>query len=564
MRKIFVMFVLIGAMIIVFRAGAAPSFSANPGYMRVPVVTIAGTASTWTSGIQSFDGDENETTYLFGQNQYIMKKEKGSSATVLYDYGSSVFGSFVKLRGDKLYFGESSTGSIKSIPTAGGTATDLFTLANNFDCAFNSQTQMFLSANPSWTGNYLYVWWQGMTDPQIIADVGDNSGPIAVDSNDNLYYGRSTAYPPGPEDIVYYTAAQVANAINTGVPLTSSDWTVYAAGVNAPGGLAFDSQATIQDLFSTSSGLGTLSRISSGLTDRMGAGSYPSCPRFFGEGRFSPFLETGGVLAVNCTDYNDSYDSTVYVVKACPQNFIIGSGDYSISGASDIAVFRPVSGLWAVRGVTRLYFGGEGDLPVAGDYDGNGTSDPSIYRPDSGLWAAKGVTRVYFGGDQDIPLPRDYDGDGTADPAIFRPAAGLWAVRGMTRVYFGTDGDFPQPDYNDGAIVLFRPSTGLWAVRDITRFYFGEPGDLPVPGDYDGDGSTDAGIYRPTSGLWAIRGVTRVYFGSGEEWDVPLPIDYLGTGSVVPAIFRPSTGLWSIRGVTRVYFGNEGDFPATR
>ena len=158
----------------------------------------------------------------------------------------------------------------------------------------------------------------------------------------------------------------------------------------------------------------------------------------------------------------------------------------------------------------------------------------------------------------------DYNGDGTSDVAIYRPAAGLWAVRGMTRVYFGTDGDFPQPDYNDGAIVLFRPSTGLWAVRDITRFYFGEPGDLPVPGDYDGDGSTDAGIYRPTSGLWAIRGVTRVYFGSGEEWDVPLPIDYLGTGSVVPAIFRPSTGLWSIRGVTRVYFGNEGDFPATR
>ncbi|MEA1926750.1 MAG: hypothetical protein U9N73_00970 [Candidatus Auribacterota bacterium] len=565
MKKILSGLVLIGAMIIVSSAGAAPTFSGTPGYMTVPIVTINGDPSSWTSGIQSIDGDENGSVYLFGQNQYIWKKEPGSTTTVLYDYGSSVFGSFVKLQGEKLYFGESTTGSIKSIPSGGGSADDLFTLANSYDCAFNSQSRMFLSANPSWSGNMLYVWWQGMTDPQVIANVGDNSGPIAFDNNDNLYYGCSTTYPPGPEDIVYFTAGQVSNAINTGIPLTSSDWTVYAAGVNAPGGLSFDRNTPVPDLFSTSSGRGTLSRVSAGATSLMGAGTYPSSPRFMGGGGFRSFLNPECALLINCTDYDDSYNSTVFTIKSCPQNFIIGSGDYSITGAGDIAVFRPNSGLWAIRDLTRIYFGGEDDLPVAGDYDGDGYSSPAIYRPDSGLWAARGTTRVYFGSDQDIPLPRDYDNDGMADPAIFRPTSGLWAIRGVTRAYFGADGDFPVPDYTgDGALVIFRPSTGLWAVRDITRFYFGGSGDLPVPGDYDGDGNTDGGIFRPASGLWAIRDVTRVYFGSGEDWDVPVPLDYQGSGTTAPAIYRPSAGLWAIRGVTRVYFGSEGDFPATK
>mgnify|MGYP000712370991 CR=1 FL=1 len=31
---------------------------------------------------------------------------------------------------------------------------------------------------------------------------------------------------------------------------------------------------------------------------------------------------------------------------------------------ADLAVFRPDRGLWIVRGIGRLYFGGSGDLPA--------------------------------------------------------------------------------------------------------------------------------------------------------------------------------------------------------
>ena len=242
------------------------------------------------------------------------------------------------------------------------------------------------------------------------------------------------------------------------------------------------------------------------------------------------------------------------------------SGDYNGDGLSDIAIFRGASGLWAVRSVTRGYFGVDGDIPVSGDYDGDGIADIAIFRGASGLWAANGVTRVYFGGASDQPAPGDYDGDGLCDFGIFRNSTGLWAVSGVTRAYFGGSADQPVAgDYNgDGLtdIAIFRDSVGLWAVRGLNRIYFGIAADSALPGDYDGAGNWAPAIYRPSSGLWAVRGVTRVYFG-GVAYQ-PVPADYDGNGRDEIGIFRPDWSLWAIREVTRDYFGITGDMPATR
>lgn len=240
--------------------------------------------------------------------------------------------------------------------------------------------------------------------------------------------------------------------------------------------------------------------------------------------------------------------------------------DYDGDGTSDIAVFRAGSGLWAIRGMTRVYFGGLSDDIAPGDYDGDGTTDIGIFRASSGLWAIRDVTRVYFGGGGDLPESGDYDGDGTRDIGVFREDSGLWAVRGVTRVYFGSSGDRPVPGYYTGngsrQIALFRGSSGLWALRGSSRMYFGGSSDETVPGDYNGDGTWEVGIFRPSSGLWAIRGVTRGYFGSSS--DDPLPADYSGAGIDNIGIFRPSSGLWAVNGVTRVYFGGTNDIPVTR
>ena len=250
---------------------------------------------------------------------------------------------------------------------------------------------------------------------------------------------------------------------------------------------------------------------------------------------------------------------TAYVPTPTPALTPESSGD-------EISIFRPSTGLWAVRDTTRVYFGGSDDTPVYRDYDGDGADDIAIFRGSSGLWAVRGITRAYFGGFSDEPVPSDYDGDGTTEIGVFRPSPGLWAVRGITRVYFGSFGDTPVPGDYDGDssddIGVYRGASGLWALRGGSRIYFGGSSDEPVPGDYTGDNTCDAGIFRGSSGLWAIRGVTRSYFGS--SIDEPVPADYDGDSRDDIGIFRSSSGLWAIKGFSRAYFGAYGDIPITR
>ncbi len=243
---------------------------------------------------------------------------------------------------------------------------------------------------------------------------------------------------------------------------------------------------------------------------------------------------------------------------------IIDSGDYDGDGTSDIALFRAASGFWAVREITRVYFGTSGDIPVSGDYDGDGTTDIALFRGSSGLWAVRGITRIYLGSSSDIPVPGDYDGDGSCQAGIFRPSNGLWSIPGITRTYYGAAGDLPAPGYYDAAnprkklTAVFRPTSGLWASPGFTRVYYGASGDYPVPGQYNQDKDDwEIGIFRPSNGLWSILDTRRFYFGSSA--DQPIPADYEGDHFTDFAIFRDSTGLWAVQEVTRVYFGTSGD-----
>lgn len=283
-----------------------------------------------------------------------------------------------------------------------------------------------------------------------------------------------------------------------------------------------------------------------------------------------------GNYTVSVSGYNVPYGPQPYALvvsrpdrgASMPERLIMGSGDYNGDGTSDIAVFRWASGLWAIRNLTRVYFGATGDYPVPGDYDGDGATDISIFRPETALWSVRNITRAYFGGNNDIPVPADYNGDGKDDIAVFRASSGLWAVRGLSRFYYGTADDVPVPgDYNSmlpgmHEAAIFRPSTGLWAIRDLQRIYFGGTGDTPVPAHYDGLPGDDIAIFRKSAGLWAVYDYSRYYFGA--SGDSPVPAAYRGIGRDEIGVFRGASGLWAIRAITRVYFGEQYDIPVTR
>jgi hypothetical protein len=117
-------------------------------------------------------------------------------------------------------------------------------------------------------------------------------------------------------------------------------------------------------------------------------------------------------------------------------------GDYNGDGTAEMAIFRPSNRLWAVKGITRAYFGKSGDTPIPGDYSGDGTADIAIFRSATGLWAIRGSTRIYYGNSWTVPASGDYTEDGLYTPAIFRD--GLWKIRNITSLYFGAAGDNPM------------------------------------------------------------------------------------------------------------------------
>jgi hypothetical protein len=110
-------------------------------------------------------------------------------------------------------------------------------------------------------------------------------------------------------------------------------------------------------------------------------------------------------------------------------------------------------------------------------------------------------------------------------------------------------------------------------------------GDLPVTGDWDGNGTTQVGLFRPATGEWFLDyNGNRTWDGCskdrclgsfGSAADLPVSGDWNGTGTSKIGVFRPSTsrwfldfngnGQWDGCGIDLCVtsFGQAGDIPVT-
>jgi Beta-propeller repeat len=239
----------------------------------------------------------------------------------------------------------------------------------------------------------------------------------------------------------------------------------------------------------------------------------------------STFNDTIGVHRPGANQFLESNSNVTGTIDATVnfgQTGDIGVvGDWDGNGVDEVGVFRIVAGgqgQFILRRqrflTTTVNFGQVGDLPIIGDWDGDGIDTPGVFRQNAGGQAQMFLTdeenvqnpqvnhTIFFGLDGDIPVAGDWDADGKDSFGIFRPSAGQFFLTNNVdvgnvdiNVFFGTNGDLPTAGDFDGdgkdTIAVFRPSTAQFFLSNdnvniAQTTVFGANGDRPVVGDWDG------------------------------------------------------------------------------
>jgi hypothetical protein len=171
---------------------------------------------------------------------------------------------------------------------------------------------------------------------------------------------------------------------------------------------------------------------------------------------------------------------------------------------------------------------------------------------------------------------------------IFRSGVWLLSADGDPASPFGDPGDIPiAGDWNGSGTTkagVYRAANHTFLLdyygnREFTQVYDlgvgADPTDIPVAGDWNGDGKTKVGLFR--HGLWMLDyngdGVfnadeDKTFTFGGEPGDVPVAGDWTGSGVSKIGIFRQGSWILDTQGtgaydlaVPFVFGGVPGDIP---
>ncbi len=305
--------------------------------------------------------------------------------------------------------GESLNGGLYVVSLAGG-ATLLANLMFNFDASFLDEDTLYVSAFADGVGeNDIFRVELSPVSLTKVADLPGASGPLAVGTGGELFYGTSDfPLPPGGSKILRFSSAQLFS----GTVLGEGDATVVGAGFLGASSLAYDHGRG--DLYLAASDF------SSGLNHVYRVLGGPMASDLLVEG--SPFGFLGGLELLAAEDARAQLRP--YQPGSGPRLRVAG-----LSGRHDLASLRPTIFL------TGPGAGGAGpfDLNVAdGAPDGLAytlvSASASAPPVELAVWLANQGLNLFLALDPFTldfdPLPFALDGDGLGAKTYANPGLG--------------------------------------------------------------------------------------------------------------------------------------------
>ncbi|MCE9608659.1 MAG: hypothetical protein K8R23_00365 [Chthoniobacter sp.] len=200
---------------------SAPGYSVTKLFDASPGFVIGGLAVAPGGDIYYIESDSD-----FTAPSRLCRRSPGDGYTAamdLFNFGASIFGSFVRWENGKVFFGENSSGAIRVL-NPNLTIDPLGTVPGNYDMSF-AGGRLYLSHNPGGFSprnkvsrfDLLPDGGGGLmlgTADLILDTPSDYSGPLIFDATGQLFYGGSGAF--GQPDLYRFSAAEVQAADGAG------------------------------------------------------------------------------------------------------------------------------------------------------------------------------------------------------------------------------------------------------------------------------------------------------------------------------------------------------------
>ncbi len=339
----------------------------------------------------SFDWDANTNLYYStGRPDYDLGlsvyRWNGTAVSNLYTDATAFSGSRVTAIGGRIYFNDGGTYArwtcdyYRYDPARPAAPTNLGVLSDIYGLETRNGTDFWAAGGYNAAIYYSPLTPQGDLAGNPLANlgvIGAASGPIAFDTNGNLYYAEGYV-AAGTPTVYRWSAAEVAAALaNPGsAPLQPDghEWVALSAGDGASS-LAVDGQGHVLVTATSFINPSELQRL---FVDQGRCAGYEVLAR--SDARLETVRVRESAIYVSASD-------GIFTVSPI-QPDIRSPQDYNGDGKSDLAVFH--NGAWSIflmgeNQVLQGPFGHPDATPLAADFDGNGQADPAVFH--NGAWS---------------------------------------------------------------------------------------------------------------------------------------------------------------------------------